>query len=74
MGRRNEGWQQTGVNEGGDPVYEKVAGGTGGTGAAVTSSSEMTKTELQELAAERGLATSGTKADLIDRLAGVEDA
>lgn len=42
-----------------------------GTGAAATSSSEMSKAELQALAAERGLSTSGTKQQLIDRLSGV---
>ena len=68
MGRRNESWQQTGVNSGGDAVYEKVLGGTGGSGAAVTSSSQMTKKELQDLAAERGLPTTGSKNDLLDRL------
>lgn len=46
--------------------------GAEGSGAAVTSSSQMTKSALQQLAAERGLPTSGTKAQLIDRLAGVE--
>jgi hypothetical protein len=45
--------------------------GGNGSGAAVTSSSQMTKAELQALAEERGLATSGTKQDLIDRLSGV---
>jgi hypothetical protein len=30
----------------------------------------MTKAELQALAVERGLSTSGTKADLIERLTG----
>jgi hypothetical protein len=32
----------------------------------------MSKGALQQLAAERGLPTSGTKAQLLDRLAGVE--
>lgn len=45
--------------------------GSEGSGAAVTSSSQMTKAALQQLAAERGLPTSGTKAQFIDRLAGV---
>ncbi len=31
----------------------------------------MTKAELQQLAEQSGLATSGTKQDLIDRLSGV---
>jgi hypothetical protein len=39
---------------------------------AVTSSSQMSKAALQELASSRGLPTTGTKAQLIDRLAGVE--
>ena len=39
---------------------------------AVTSSSQMSKAALQALAAERGLSTSGTKQQLIDRLAGVD--
>jgi hypothetical protein len=46
--------------------------GSSGLGFAVTSSSQMTKAALQDLAASRGLSTSGTKAQLIDRLAGVE--
>lgn len=46
--------------------------GSTGSGAAVTSSSQMSKGALQQLAAERGLPTSGTKAQLLDRLAGVE--
>jgi hypothetical protein len=53
--------------------------GLGGDGVsrpttAVTSSSQMTKAALQELAESRGLPTSGSKSDLIDRLAGVENA
>jgi hypothetical protein len=50
---------------------DEWAEGGGGTGAAVTSSSQMTKAELASLAKERGLSTSGSKADLIDRLSGV---
>ncbi len=53
---------------------EQWSEGDGGTGAAVTSSSQMTKAELAALAKERGLSTSGSKNDLIDRLAGVEGA
>jgi len=49
---------------------ETWAEGNGG-GTAATSSSEMTKAALQALAEERGLATSGTKQDLLDRLSGV---
>lgn len=45
--------------------------GEGGTTVAVTSSSQMSKAALQALAAERGLATSGSKADLIARLSGL---
>lgn len=45
--------------------------GEGGTTEAVTSSSQMTKGALQALAAERGLSTSGTKAQLIERLSGL---
>lgn len=47
-------------------------GGDGGSGFAAKSSSSMSKEELKELAEERGLPTSGTKDDLISRLAGVE--
>ncbi len=39
---------------------------------AATSSSQMTVAALRELAADRGLPTSGSKKQLIDRLAGVE--
>jgi hypothetical protein len=39
---------------------------------AVTSSSQMTRAPLAALAKERGLPTSGSKADLISRLAGVD--
>lgn len=46
----------------------------GGSGAAVTSSSQMTRAELAALAKERGLSTSGSKAQLLDRLSGVESA
>jgi hypothetical protein len=41
---------------------------------AVTSSSQMKVSALRELAADRGLPTTGSKKDLIDRLAGVENA
>lgn len=40
--------------------------------AAVTSSSQMTKAALQQLAAERGLPTMGTKAQLLERLSGID--
>lgn len=46
--------------------------GSAGSGAAVTSSSQMTRAELVALAKERGLPTSGSKAQLIDRLAGLD--
>lgn len=39
--------------------------------AAVTSSSQMSKAELQALSEERGLPTSGTKKQLIERLSGL---
>jgi len=39
---------------------------------AVTSSSQMTKAELAALAKERGLSTSGTKKQLIERLSGLD--
>lgn len=38
---------------------------------SVMSSSQMSKAALQALAAERGLATSGSKNQLLDRLSGV---
>lgn len=66
-----ERWTDEGYNEAGDRVYSR-AEGSGGSGAAVTSSSQMTKAALQDLAASRGLPTSGSKADLIDRLSGNE--
>ncbi len=66
-----ERWTDGGYNEAGDRVYERNAGSSG-SGAAATSSSQMSKSALQELAASRGLSTSGSKQQLIDRLAGVE--
>ncbi len=68
---QSDRWAQAGTNSAGDPVYERTGIGGGGSGAAVTSSSQMTKAELQQLAEQSGLATSGTKQDLIDRLSGV---
>ncbi len=50
----------------GDPLYE------GGETEAVLSSSNMSKAALKALAEERGLPTSGSKDDLISRLAGVD--
>lgn len=65
-----ERWTDRGVNDAGDRVYESTRG-AGGSGAAVTSSSQMTKAELQALAEQRGLPTSGSKQELLDRLSGV---
>jgi hypothetical protein len=45
--------------------------GSSGSGAAATSSSQMTKAELVALARHWGLSGSGSKADLISRLSGV---
>ncbi len=63
-------WTDGGYNEAGDRVYERNAG-SNGSGAAAKSSSTLTKAELQDLAEQRGLPTSGSKADLIARLSGV---
>jgi len=60
-----------GINEAGDVVYERNVKSSAGSGVAAKTSSSISKTELQALAAARGLATSGTKADLIARLSGV---
>ena len=65
-----ERWQHMGVNDAGDTVYERKAESSG-SGAAATSSSQMTKAELQDLAVSRGLSTSGSKKQLLDRLSGV---
>lgn len=71
MGRWNsDRWEPAGTNSAGDPMYKRNSAG-GGSGAAVTSSSQMSKDELKALAESRGLPTSGTKADLLDRLSGV---
>ncbi len=67
-----ERWADAGYNEAGDRVYERTSGGGNGSGAAAVSSSQMSKKALQQLAAARGLPTTGTKDQLIDRLAGVE--
>lgn len=72
MGRNNDSWTQTGTTAGGDRVYERNVGVSSSSGAAATSSSQMTKQELQALAAERGLPTSGTKKQLIERLSGLD--
>jgi hypothetical protein len=64
----SERWQQTGTSGAGDPVYSRGIGG--GTATYADDLSGLTKAELQEIAAERGLPTSGTKADLIERLNG----
>jgi hypothetical protein len=64
----SERWQQTGTSGAGDPVYSRTAGGTAATYEEDLGG--LTKAELQEIAAERGLPTSGTKADLIERLNG----
>ncbi len=66
-----ERWTDGGYNDAGDRVYERNAGSSGG-GTAATSSSQMSKAELAALAKQRGLSTSGSKSQLIDRLAGVE--
>jgi len=50
---------------------EGVVWSAGGESVAGTSSSQMSKAELAALAKERGLSTSGSKAQLIDRLSGV---
>ena len=57
-------WERAGENEGGDPKYERSLAGT-------TASSDYEDWTKDELAAElesRGLAKSGTKAELIERL------
>ncbi len=64
-------WTDEGYNDAGDRVYQRNAGSSG-SGAAATSSSQMTKAELQQLAKERGLATSGSKDTLISRLGGLD--
>ena len=66
-----ERWTDAGYNDAGDRVYERNVDSSGGTGSAAKSSSSMTKAELQDLAEQRGLSTSGSKADLIERLSGV---
>lgn len=56
------------------PSTRRARGNTwagGGETVAVTSSSQMSKAALVALAKERGLSASGSKKDLIYRLAGV---
>ncbi len=62
----SERWTDGGYNEAGDRVYNRNTGA----GDRTVVSIELTKAELQAQAEARGLATSGTKADLIERLAG----
>lgn len=57
-------WVQTGVNEGGDPVYERNYGETRGDGDY----SEWTKDQLSYELESRGLPKSGNKDELIARL------
>ena len=56
-------WEQTGVNEGGDPMYERKTVGDG-----VLEFEEMTKDEIQQLLRDRDLPVSGNKEELIARL------
>lgn len=55
-------WRHTGHNSAGDRVYSRVLGDAG------RDYTEMTKVELQALAESRGLAKSGTKDEIIERL------
>lgn len=68
MGRITSGnrWVQTGDNGAGDLVYERNQKA----GDPTVPSAELTKAELQAQAEAKGLPTSGTKAELIERLAG----
>ena len=67
MGRWNKDrWHQTGTTDAGDPVYERTVTA----GDKSVASLELSKAELQAQAEARGLATSGTKAELIERLSG----
>jgi hypothetical protein len=54
------------------PSTRGLGGGESRPTTAATSSSQMKVSALRDLAAERGLPTSGSKQQLIDRLAGVE--
>ncbi len=61
-----ERWDHKGVNEAGDTVYERNTQA----GDKTVPSEELTKAELQAQLEARGLPTSGTKAELVERLAG----
>lgn len=67
MGRWNEGrWVQTGVDSSGDPVYSRNLKA----GDLTVPSTELSLKQLRAQAEERGLPTYGTKAELVERLAG----
>ncbi len=57
-------WTPSGENEGGDPMYTRVAGQSESAGGY----EDFTKDELQQLLRNRDLAVSGSKAELIARL------
>ena len=63
MPARDARYSQTGVNEGGDPMFERNYAGDG-----VLEPEEMTKDEIQQLLRDRDLPVSGNKEELIARL------
>lgn len=67
MGTWNQDrWTDAGVNEAGDRVFERNTQA----GDRSVPSEDLTKAELQAQAEARGLPVSGTKAELVERLAG----
>lgn len=58
-------WEQTGVNEGGDPVFSRVYAEEA---SASSDYSSMTKAELEDALEAKGLPKSGNKDELIARL------
>ena len=56
-------WERSGENEGGDPMYRRSLADSAPSGY-----DDWTKDELAAELESRGLAKSGTKAELIERL------
>ena len=65
-GWNEDRWKPAGTNSAGDPMYARDLSA----GDKSVPSEDLSKEELKALAESKGLPTSGTKADLLERLAG----